>query len=53
MNKLLPSIRITGPAFIEGRGISAFALQSTGMRHLFHGFFPIIFEAAASSRRGR
>jgi hypothetical protein len=53
MNKLPPSIRITGPAFIEGRGIGAFALQHIGMRHLFHGFFPTLFKATASSRRGR
>jgi hypothetical protein len=53
MNKLTPSIRITDPAFIGGRGISAIALQVLGMRYLFHGFFTCSFEATASSRRRR
>jgi hypothetical protein len=53
MDTLTPSICITGPAFIEGRGVSAFALQHTGMRDLFHGDFTALFEATASSRRRR
>jgi hypothetical protein len=53
MNKLIPGIRITGPAFVEGRGISALALQFTGMRHLFHGNSATLFEATPSSRRRR
>jgi hypothetical protein len=53
MNKLLPSIRITDPAFIEGRVIGAFSIQSNGMRHLFHGFSATLFPATPSSRRGR
>jgi len=53
MNKLLPSMRITGPAFIEGRVINGLAPKTSGMRHLFHGFFATLFEATASSRRRR
>jgi hypothetical protein len=51
MNKLMPSICITDPAFIEGRAISAFALNSSCMRPWFHGHSPILFPATASSRR--
>jgi hypothetical protein len=53
MNKRLPSIRITGPAFIEGRGISALAFQFIGMRQLFHEFSATLFEATTSSHRRR
>jgi hypothetical protein len=51
MNALIPSIRITGPAFVEGRVIRALAVQHTGMRHLFYGDFRALFETTASSRR--
>ncbi len=53
MNKPNLSIRITVPAFIEGRVIGAFAIPSNGMRHLFHEFSATIFPATSSSRRGR
>jgi hypothetical protein len=53
MNKLLPSIRITRPAFIEGRVIGAFALQFIGVRHLFPGYSTTLFEATAPGRRRR
>ncbi len=53
MNKPKLSIRITVPAFIEGRDIGAFAIPSNGMRHLFHEFSATIFPATSPSRRGR
>lgn len=53
MNKSLPSIRITGPTFVGGRVIGAFALQFIGMRHLFHGYCTVLFEATAPGRRRR
>jgi hypothetical protein len=53
MNTLIrPSVRITGPAFIESRAFVAFALQVIRMRHLFH-VFPSIFFPATTSSRGR
>ena len=53
MNEPNLSIRITVPAFIEGRVIGAFAIPSYGMRHLFHEFSATIFPATSSSRRRR
>jgi hypothetical protein len=50
MNKPNVSIRISGPALIEGRVIDAFALQVIGMRHSFHGYSTGSFEATATSR---
>ena len=50
MNALIPNIRITGPAFVEGRVTCACSF-TIGMRHLFHGYPADIFEATPSSRR--
>jgi hypothetical protein len=50
MNMPNLSIRITGPTFVEGRVISALALQH-GMRHLFYGHSASLFKATASRRR--
>lgn len=53
MDKPLASIRITRPAFIEGRGIDAFAFQFIVMRQLFNEFSATLFPAPASSHRRR
>jgi len=52
MNALIPNIRITGPAFVEGRVTCACSFNYR-YEALFHGHLADIFEATPSSRRGR